>query len=557
MKKRIFKDIVWISAIGIILSSVFSLMFYFKNYQKTSKEYLTGVISIIDSTINYEPDKIAYLGRTSSFYENISVVCVDEDRNILFNSEEGNSNIIKFIESERFEDSIKTGVYNPDTYRENILKDVYYNAFKLRDGDVLLVSTEMDSIIGLFVKVFPVLLLIMLVVIIAGNTISWKTSDGLITLMLSDIKDDGTGEINVQEISPILQELKSQRQTIVKQLEEKRIDENTIQIILENMEEGFMMTDGQRNVLMVNRAALRLLDALDSVIDKNVLYLTRNEDILNAIFEALEGNPTEGIIVLNEKYIKYYSNPVYIEDNLVGSVLFLIDQTKQIESQKIREEFSANVSHELKTPLTSIYGFAELLMNDIITAEEDKKEVIEDIYIESKRLLNLTDDIMKISRLEGQETLVKEEVNLREIADEVANSFEKIAKSKDIVINVEGEATLFANETMIWELFRNLTENALKYNSGGGSVDISLTSGKDVEIIFRDMGIGIPKEKLGRIFERFYRVDESRNKKRGGTGLGLSIVKHVVKRHNGEIYIDSELGIGTTIGIVLPIEEGE
>lgn len=557
MKKRIFKDIVWVSAIGIILSSVFSLMFYFKNYQKTSKEYLTGVISIIDSTINYEPDKISYLSRTSGFYENISVVCVDSHRNILFNSDEENSNIIKFIQSEKFEDSIKTGVYNPDTYRENILKDVYYNAFKLRDGDVLLVSTEMDSIIGLFVKVFPVLLLIILVVIIVGNTISWRTSDGLITLMLSDIKDDGASEINVQEISPILQELKSQRQTIVKQLEEKRIDENTIQIILENMEEGFMMTDGQRNVLMVNRAALKLLDALDSVIDKNVLYLTRNEDILNAIFEALEGNPTEGVIVLNEKYIKYYSNPVYIEDKLVGSVLFLIDQTKQIESQKIREEFSANVSHELKTPLTSIYGFAELLMNDIITAEEDKKEVIEDIYIESKRLLNLTDDIMKISRLEGQETLVKEEVNLREIADEVANSFEKIAKSKDIVINVEGEATLFANETMIWELFRNLTENALKYNSGGGSVDISLTTGESVQIIVKDMGIGIPKEKLGRIFERFYRVDESRNKKRGGTGLGLSIVKHVVKRHNGEIYIDSELGIGTTIGIVLPIEEGE
>lgn len=554
MNKRIFKTTLLVGLVALILSSIFSFFLYYKTYKVSSEEDLTSLISLIDSTINFEEDKIKYLENISRFDKNTRITYIDSKNNIIFDSYGDVPGIKGHINSEEFEDSIKTGIYNPDKYRKNAFEDIYYNAFKLNDGSILRVSKETESIFKLFLKVLPANILIGLVVLLISKRFSKATTTEILRFIEADIETPRIDTDKIPEISPIMYEIKSQRDVIERQLEEIKIEQDTIKIIIENMEEGFLMISRNKTILLINKAALDFLNVKKNVINKNILYLTRDEEIVNSIEVALKGTSSEGVIDSASREIKYYSNPVYLKNEIAGSILFFIDETEQIRSQKIREEFSANVSHELKTPLTSIYGFSELLKNKMITSEKDKEEIIGNIYSESKRLLDLTEDIMKISKLEGRSEVSKTIINLRVLSEEIISVFKSSASNKNIKLSVKGEGTIVANETMMWEMLANLVENAIKYNVQDGEVTIELKQDKNIEISVIDTGIGIPEEKQKRIFERFYRVDESRNKKSGGTGLGLSIVKHIVKNHGGEIVINSKEKIGTEIKIFLPID---
>ncbi|RVU54057.1 sensor histidine kinase [Anaerosphaera multitolerans] len=552
MKKRIFDNTIVVSIIVLILSSTFSFFLYYGNHRKNAEKDLTSLISLIDSTINFEEDKIEYLKNISKSNENIRITYVSSGNEILFDSYDDILGIKRHIDSEEFEDSVKTGIYNPNRYSSGAFKDVYYNAFKLKDGSILRVSKEIESMFSLFFDMIPVNLLILLFIVISSKALSSRTSEKIVNSVKESLERNIVIEEEIPEISPVIFEIKSQRDIIERQLEEIKVERDTITIILENMEEGFLMIDTKKSILLINKAALNFLNATKSVLNKNILYLTRDEEIINSIEEALKGNSSEGIINSMDREIKFYSNPVYLKDTIAGSILFLIDETEQIRSQRIREEFSANVSHELKTPITSIYGFAELLKNDMIPAEEDRVEFLNSIYNESKRLLELTDDIMKISKLEEGSELLKSKVDLKKLSEEVLFSFTKFAEDKSVKLHLKGEASIIANENMMWEMISNLVENAIKYNRENGEVTVELNEDGKVKIKVSDTGIGIPRAKQNRIFERFYRVDESRNKKTGGTGLGLSIVKHIVKNHGGEIKFKSKEGIGTEIEIELP-----
>ncbi|SHH15079.1 two-component system, OmpR family, phosphate regulon sensor histidine kinase PhoR [Anaerosphaera aminiphila DSM 21120] len=554
MNKRIFKTTLLVGLVALILSSIFSFFLYYKTYKVSSEEDLTSLISLIDSTINFEEDKIKYLENISKFDKNTRITYIDSKNNIIFDSYGDVPGIKGHINSEEFEDSIKTGIYNPNKYRKNAFEDIYYNAFKLNDGSILRVSKETESIFKLFLKVLPANILIGLVVLLISKRFSKATTTEILRFIEADIETPRIDTDKIPEISPIMYEIKSQRDVIERQLEEIKIEQDTIKIIIENMEEGFLMISRNKTILLINKAALDFLNVKKNVINKNILYLTRDEEIVNSIEVALKGTSSEGVIDSASREIKYYSNPVYLKNEIAGSILFFIDETEQIRSQKIREEFSANVSHELKTPLTSIYGFSELLKNKMITSEKDKEEIIGNIYSESKRLLDLTEDIMKISKLEGRSEVSKTIINLRVLSEEIISVFKSSASNKNIRLSVKGEGTIVANETMMWEMLANLVENAIKYNVQDGEVTIELKQSKNIEISVLDTGIGIPVEKQKRIFERFYRVDESRNKKSGGTGLGLSIVKHIVKSHGGEIVINSKEKVGTEIKIFLPID---
>lgn len=228
---------------------------------------------------------------------------------------------------------------------------------------------------------------------------------------------------------------------------------------------------------------------------------------------------------------------------------------EEIEAEKVREEFSANVSHELRTPLTSIYGFAELLNAGMITDDKDRKEIYDRIYGESKRLLSLIDEIIKISKLESNVQVAEDRVDLKELEQRLREYFEPIASEKSVALKISGDGIFKSNMTMVWEMLANIIENSIKYNVEDGVVEVEMKVGRAVEFIVKDSGIGIDEESLKRIFERFYRVDKSRNKKSGGTGLGLSIVKHIVKNLDGDIEVQSEVGVGTKIKIILPKTE--
>ena len=266
----------------------------------------------------------------------------------------------------------------------------------------------------------------------------------------------------------------------------------------------------------------------------------------------MKGQNSEQIIEIGQREFKSYINPVFEDNKVKGVVLLFIDETESIRALRLREEFSSNVSHELKTPLTSICGFSELLAKDMVDSEASKKEFYELIYNDSKRLLNLIEDIMKISGLDKRDSFTRENINLRELFEDIIKSQEIEIVKMNIKTSLTGDGAVYENKTMMWELFSNLVSNGIKYNKNNGNLDIRITDGEEkVQVEVVDSGIGISNADLDRIFERFYRVDRSRSKKIGGTGLGLSIVKHVLSSIDGKIEVSSKLGLGTKFKVSL------
>ena len=317
------------------------------------------------------------------------------------------------------------------------------------------------------------------------------------------------------------------------------------------MKESLIIIDENKNLLSVNNSAKELFNSKRELIGENILNLIRDDELLKLIDDALMGKSVESITNIGNREFKFYVNPVFEDKKVRGVVILLIDETEEIRALRLREEFSSNVSHELKTPLTSICGFSELLVNGMVD-EENKNEFYKLIYDDSKRLLNLIEDIMKISGLESDEAFSREEIDLRELISDILKAQRNLIEEKNISTKVTGNGKVFENKTMMWELFANIINNGLKYNKDNGKLDVKIDeSEENYEVLITDTGIGIPSEDLSRIFERFYRVDKSRSRKIGGTGLGLSIVKHVLQSIDGKLEISSKLGMGTSFKIIL------
>ena len=346
--------------------------------------------------------------------------------------------------------------------------------------------------------------------------------------------------------------INSQNELIEKNLRQIKREKDTIETILSNMKESLVIIDENRRLLSVNKSALNLFNSSKKIIGKNILNLIRDDSILKFVEEALSGKNSEEIIKIGTREYKSYVNPVFEATNVRGVILLFIDETESIRALRLRDEFSSNVSHELKTPLTSICGFSELLANNMVDSDETKKEFYQLIYRDSKRLLNLVEDIMKISGLEKEATFVREDINLRELIEEIFKTQKIEIEKRNIKTKLVGQGRVYENKTMMWELFSNLVNNGIKYNKDNGNLDVLIKEDKDkviVEVV--DSGIGISSDDLERIFERFYRVDKSRSKKIGGTGLGLSIVKHVLSSIDGDVEVSSKMGLGTKFTLSL------
>ena len=362
-----------------------------------------------------------------------------------------------------------------------------------------------------------------------------------------------------EELSPFIRTIRRQNDTIRAQLESIRQDKDTITLILKNMKEGLVMLSREKRILSVNNSAMEMLGSfLRNPEGQKFVLRTRNGSLLTAVEQALKGNSSSGILPSDPKGRSYqfFADPVLgPEKEISGVLLFLMDVTEQLQAQKSREEFSANVSHELKTPLTSISGFAELMESGMASSAEDVKQFSGLIRKEASRLLSLIDDIIRLSRIEEGHDSTLEAVDLYALAKEECQRLLPAAQTREITIRCDGSAAVMnGNSTMLREVVYNLCENAVKYNVPGGFVQVNVApqEGQVVLTVF-DSGIGIPKEHHDRIFERFYRVDKSRSKETGGTGLGLSIVKHVVQRHNGQLSMESEPGKGTRITARFPV----
>ncbi len=518
MKKRIFKNMSLVALITVMLFvGLWAFMFVgrFETHMKTSLKTLR--FTLIDSNgevifDNYKTD-----------LENHG------DRPEFKAAQENNT-----AEIERYSGTMGTGSY--------------YYAIKLYDNKVLRVSINLENIYQWLMGFIPIILLCLLIALTVSFLLTKRLTAKIIKPINNwDPENTETGGI-YDELSPLTQKIAFQKNQIMEQLTALENRTDTINTITENMKEGLIFIDEKGIILTSNKTVTELFETQETV-GKNILHLSRNPELLNKVKQCFEGQNSEMLLEMKGKSYTVYINPVRQNNQVSGAIILFLDTTEKIKSEKQRREFSANVSHELKTPLTTISALSEMISNGM-AKPDDIKDFAQKISLQSKRLLYLIDEIIKLSEFdEGRFDSEFETFDLLELSKGVTESLQHKAAQKNVSLELTGEPLQFTgNKIMMDELLYNLTENAIKYNKKGGEVKVNLSRENNrTKIIVSDTGIGISEEHINRIFERFYRVDKSRSKRTGGTGLGLSIVKHIVDSHNGKIEIESKPDVGTTI----------
>ena len=552
MKRRFFRYLMGISLLTLFLSTIASMFIYYSVYVDRSNKDLSNIVIAMGETLNKIDDDENYLDDVARKKRDFRITLIKEDGDVVYDS----SQDAKFLPTHKDRPEVikaqKNGFAKIERYSNTLSKDLYYVSLRLEDGNVLRVSREMDNLLGAFRKVFPIDILMSLLVFAIATVVSRRLTKKTFEPLNNLNEDLLTIDTDMfPEISPFINKINKQNKTIKDNYREISRERDTIETILKNMKESLIIIDENKNLLSVNNSARELFNSKRDLIGENILNLIRDEDLLKLIDDALMGSSVESITNIGDREFKFYVNPVFEDKKVRGVVILFIDETEEIRALRLREEFSSNVSHELKTPLTSICGFSELLVNGMVD-DDNKEEFYKLIYDDSKRLLNLIEDIMKISGLETEETFSREEIKLKELIKDILRSQRNLIDEKNIAVSLEGDGLVFENKTMMWELFANIINNGLKYNKDGGKLDIKISEDeKHYEVLIVDTGIGIPSKDLARIFERFYRVDKSRSRKIGGTGLGLSIVKHVLQSIDGKLEISSKLGMGTSFKVIL------
>lgn len=477
------------------------------------------------------------------------ITLISPDGTVLADTIADTDGMDNHADREEVKQALEFGSGTGSRYSKTLMEKTLYYAIKLKSGNILRVSTTQYSVAAILLGLLQPMIFILFAALVLSFLLSSKVAKNIIKPINSIDLDNPENSDTYEELTPLLHKILNQNKIISKQIESARHMQKEFKLITEKMNEGFLIIDKYSNLLSCNSAALRLLDAKKS--EGSVLALNRSEKFREAINSVLGGKRAESTMLHDDRVYSLIANPVTESGETVGAVIVIIDITESAERENIRREFTANVSHELKTPLTSISGFAELMMNGSLP-DDTVKDFSKTIYSEAQRLISLVSDIIKISELdEKSEQFMSEPVDLFELSHDVAARLKMSAGKKNITINLFGaSAFVFGVKQILDEMIFNLCDNAIKYNKENGSVDVIINTTADkVKLSVKDTGIGIPTSQQDRIFERFYRVDKSRSKAVGGTGLGLSIVKHGAMYHGAEIKLESEVDKGTIITI--------
>lgn len=433
---------------------------------------------------------------------------------------------------------------------------IYY-AKKMPDGSVMRLATAQSSVWFLIGGLLSPVLFIFLAACVLAGVLSYRVSKKIVR-PLSEIDLKHPEQVDTyEELSPFLQRIAMQNQEIDAQMAEIRKQQHEFSMITENMSEGLLVVDRNYQLLSYNKSAVRIFGISNPAAVKNVLAVNRSQEFREAVENAWKGRHTQQRLQMGERIYQVIANAVSDPEDtedLLGAVILVLDVTEREEQEKYRREFTANVSHELKTPLTSISGIAEIMKNGIVR-QEDIPHFAGKVYDESQRLITLIGDIIRLSQLDENEVpLEREQVDMLELARDVVDSLQSVAQQNSILLAVHGtHGVVYGVRRVLHEMVYNLCDNAVKYNRAGGRAWVSVTAEKQtVSVSVRDTGIGIPDAQQSRVFERFYRVDKSHSKAVGGTGLGLSIVKHGAVLHHAEITLHSELEKGTEIILKFP-----
>ena len=459
------------------------------------------------------------------------------------------------LQREEIQDAMATGFGESARYSSTMMKQYLYCAQKLSDGTVLRLSISHNSVWVLLIGMLQPILIVIAVAVVASFILASKLSKRIVEPMNNLNLDDPLENEEYDELAPLLRRIYSQQQRLKSQQATLAQKQNELETIVGHLEEGMILLDKSCKVIAANEAALRMLELKESdAAGKELLMLSRNMSLIEAVQEAMAGGTATRKTELHGKTIQIQAAAIGKPEEISGVAVVLFDVTQSEQAEQRRREFTANVSHELKTPLQSISGYSELLMRDM-ARKEDVQPFAQRIYSETQRLIQLVEDIINLSQLDEGSGYQWTSVDLYSIASEVTESLEHFACEKKVQIHLEGgHAQMLGVPDLLRGIVYNLCDNAIKYNKPGGMVDVSVTKHDDgVSLMVKDDGIGIPEEDQDRIFERFYRVDKSHSKEVGGTGLGLSIVKHAAMLHKAEIKVSSSVGVGTEIQVHFPV----
>ena len=555
LTKRIFLSITFVSISVLIASLVMSIGVFYdyfsQQYDARLKEEAYYISYALDS------QGVDYLRGIEKQSTRTRITWVDSDGTVLYDNTIPAETLDNHLSREEIREALENGEGMATRYSQTLTRETVNYAIRISNGSVVRVSITHDSLLTLlFTLMIPILAIAVIVI-----TVSCVLAYALAKKMTKPLNrldfTNPEGFPNYKELTPLLTRIDKQNQQIREQVEQLKRKQKELSAITDNMSEGLLVVDNSACLLSYNSGALRLLGASPAGPSVSVLTLNDSDGFKQAVNDSLLGRHCVHQMTHGEQTYQIIANPVYERNEVVGAVLLILDVTEREERERLRREFSANVSHELKTPLTSISGFAEMIGMGI-ARPEDVGHFAGKIHSEAQRLLGLIDDILKLSQLdENSVPHTKESVELSEIVASTIERLSSTAQHRSVCITTKlTHQWIIGNPQILDEMVYNLVENAIKYNKDNGSVFVTLEKeGSKIRLTVKDTGIGIPDSDRHRVFERFYRVDKSHSKAIGGTGLGLSIVKHGAAFHDATLTLDSTLGQGTVISVLFPAIE--
>lgn len=545
MTKKIFRSI-FIVALTVLLSCLALIMgVLFTYFRGVQKDQLKSELNLAAAAVE--------MGN-KNYLENVNMdggrlTWVDADGVVLFDSVSDASTMENHKDREEIKEAIQSGTGESSRFSATLTEETLYYAKRLSDGTVLRISVGLATVPALLFGILQPILIVFILALILSIVLSNRLSKKIVSPLNEIDLDRPLENDTYDEISPLLTRIEKQRKKINAQQKELEDKKNEFYAVIKNMNEGLVLLNKDGIVLSMNPAAAQFFN-VDDAVGKDLIETERNPEIGKAVKYAAENGSRSLEISRNGREYQLNINSIQSENEVSGIVMLIFDVTEKVFAERNRKEFTANVSHELKTPLQSIMGSAELLENGLVK-KQDIPRFVGHIRTEASRLVNLIEDIIRLSRLDEHAEPESEEVDLFALACEEVKSLQQQAAAKNVTLSVEGEKTVITGvRQLLHETIYNLCDNAIKYNVEGGSVKVKVSSTPDSAVLsVADTGIGIPAEHHDRIFERFYRVDKSRSKETGGTGLGLSIVKHAVQYMGGTIKVKSAPSKGTEITV--------
>ena len=552
MTKRILKSILVVSVAVLVMSTTLTMGILYRYFGKQIGKELRREAAYL--AIAVEKEGMEAFESLPPEAERVTYIA--EDGSVLFDSEADEDSMENHGQREEIKEASEKGSGTAVRTSDTLSKKTLYYALRLKDNSILRVSSEQYNVPGIVGGMIQPVLIMLVIMAVLSYMIASRLSRNIVNpINALDLEHPEENQI-YDEIAPLLTKINRQQKSLQKEISDAKRQQEEFSMITENMEEGLVVIDNHTEILSNNSSALNLLGAEPEKGRRSVLALNRSEDFQNAVERVLAGQHVLANMDLAGTSCQVTANPVSHENQVTGAVLLIQDVTERMRGEQMRREFTANVSHELKTPLTSISGFAEIIQDGYVKPEDTKKFAGR-IFKEAQRLITLVNDVIKISQLdEGKIQFEKETVDLYEETREIFKHLEPKAEEAGVHMYLYGpHIKVNTVKTILEEILTNLCDNGVKYNKPGGSLTVTLSQdGEATQVVVEDTGIGIAQEDKNRIFERFYRVDKSHSKAIGGTGLGLSIVKHGSLFLGAKMKVESSLGEGSRFILTLPVD---